>query len=213
MPPSVPFYVFWGSFSGVNRPGREDHSSASSAEFMDDWSYDSTTPIRLRGLDRNFFTCTFQAVFSFGFPVTILPHMCYMTHLLHHPPRFGHPSIIWRGTQIMQLFITQFPPSYCYSHPHKSNYSSPCSRNPWTYILSLKWQIKFYTHIRVTNGKNYNFVHLIHDAFRRRIKLSNNIICVKRKPTWCHLFYYLFNTHSMLNMFRPLIRPSSGVCD
>jgi len=23
----------------------------------------------------------------------------------------------------------------------------------------------------------------------------------------------LFNTHSMLNMFRPLIRPSSGVCD
>jgi len=25
---------------------------------------------------------------------------------------------------------------------------------------------------------------------------------VKRKPTWCHLFYYLFNTHSMLNMFR-----------
>ena len=38
-------------------------------------------------------------------------------------------------------------------------------------------------------------------------------IWVKRKPTWCHLFYYLFNTHSMLNMFRPLIRPSSGVCD
>ena len=36
---------------------------------------------------------------------------------------------------------------------------------------------------------------------------------VKRKPTWCQLFYYLFNTHSMLNMFRPLIRPSSGVCD
>jgi len=36
---------------------------------------------------------------------------------------------------------------------------------------------------------------------------------VKRKPTWCHLFYYLFNTHSVLNMFRPLIRPSSGVCD
>ena len=37
--------------------------------------------------------------------------------------------------------------------------------------------------------------------------------CVKRKPNWCHLFYYLFNTHSMLIMFRPLIRPSSGVCD
>jgi len=26
-------------------------------------------------------------------------------------------------------------------------------------------------------------------------------------------FIILFNAHSMLNMFRPLIRPSSGVCD
>jgi len=24
---------------------------------------------------------------------------------------------------------------------------------------------------------------------------------------------YLFNTHSLFNMFRPLIRPSSGACD
>ena len=39
------------------------------------------------------------------------------------------------------------------------------------------------------------------------------ILLSKEKPTWCHLFYYIFNTHSMLNMFRPLIRPSSGVCD
>ena len=45
--------------------------------------------------------------------------------------------------------------------------------------------------------------------------LSSSIIlwASKEKPTWCHLFYYIFNTHSMLNMFRPLIRPSSGVCD
>lgn len=103
---------FWGKSTR-----HEDHSFVSSAEFTDDWSYDSTAPIRLRGLDRNVFTCTFQAVFFFGFPVTILPHVCYMTRPLRHPPRFGHPSIIWRGTQIMQLLITQFSPSYCYSHP------------------------------------------------------------------------------------------------
>jgi hypothetical protein len=144
---------------------------------MDDWSYDSSTPIRLRGLDRNFFICTFQAVFSLGFAVTVLPHVCYMTRPLHHPPRFGHPSIIRRDTQIMQLLITQFPPSSCYSHPHKSNHSSPCPRKPLTYVLSSKWKIKFYTHIRVINGKNCNSVHLIQGAFRRRIKLSNNIIC------------------------------------
>ena len=35
---------------------------------------------------------------------------------------------------------------------------------------------------------------------------------VKRKPTWCHLFYYFIQC-SFNNMFRPLIRPSSGACD
>ena len=39
------------------------------------------------------------------------------------------------------------------------------------------------------------------------------IVAWREKPTWCHLFYYLFNSHSLLNMFRPLIRPSSGVAD
>jgi len=39
------------------------------------------------------------------------------------------------------------------------------------------------------------------------------LLLSKEKPTWCHLFYYIFNTHSMLNMFRPFIRPSLGVCD
>ena len=36
------------------------------------------------------------------------------------------------------------------------------------------------------------------------IEIYTHYSWVKRKPTWCHLFYYLFNTHSMLNMFRPM---------
>ena len=39
-----------------------------------------------------------------------------------------------------------------------------------------------------------------------------NHSCVKRKTNLMPLIL-LFNTHSLLNMFRPLIRPSSGVCD
>jgi len=36
---------------------------------------------------------------------------------------------------------------------------------------------------------------------------------VKRNQLDATYFIILFNAHSMLNMFRPLIRPSSGVCD
>jgi len=37
--------------------------------------------------------------------------------------------------------------------------------------------------------------------------------CVKRKKTNLMPLILLFNIHSLFNMFRPLIRPSSGVCD
>jgi hypothetical protein len=40
-----------GSFRGVKLPGREsDHSSPSSAEVKNAWSYTSTLPIRLYGV-------------------------------------------------------------------------------------------------------------------------------------------------------------------
>ena len=69
---------------------------------------------------------------------------------------------------------------------------------------------------------NYNMFQTIFIILRELKNMNESYVYgtvhhlyswVKRKPTWCHLFYYLFNTHSMLNMFRPLIRPSSGVCD
>jgi len=42
---------------GVKRPGcGADHSSPSRAEVKNDWSYTSTPPIRLNGVDRDKFT-------------------------------------------------------------------------------------------------------------------------------------------------------------
>ena len=145
---------------------------------MDAWSYDSTTPMRLQGLDRKFFICTFQAVFSFGFPVTVLPHVCYMTPA--PSPCITFPDLVIQVSFDEEHKSCGFPLRHflLLFHPHKSNYSSPCPRKPLTCDLSLKWKITFFTHIRNINAKNYNSVHLIHDACRRRIKLSNNIICV-----------------------------------
>jgi hypothetical protein len=48
-----------GSFLGVKRPGREvDHSPLSSDEAKNEWSYISTPPIYLNGVNRDSFTFT-----------------------------------------------------------------------------------------------------------------------------------------------------------
>jgi hypothetical protein len=49
-----------GFFPGVKRPEREfDHSPPSNAGFKHMWSYNSIPPIRLYGVERDKFTCTF----------------------------------------------------------------------------------------------------------------------------------------------------------
>ena len=46
-------------FPGVKRPGREtDHLPTSSSEVKNEWSYTSTPPICLHGVDRHNCTCT-----------------------------------------------------------------------------------------------------------------------------------------------------------
>ena len=73
-------------------------------------------------------------------------------------------------------------------------------------------------------SEDTKLLFLLYNTSKRFCKIITEVLYVlgffdievylsKEKPTCCHLFYYLFNTHSMLNMFRPLIRPSSGVCD
>jgi len=47
---------YLGYFPEVERPGRlADHSPPSNAKVKNDWSYTSTSPTRLHGMDRNIF--------------------------------------------------------------------------------------------------------------------------------------------------------------
>jgi len=48
---------YWGSCTGIKRLGRDaDHSPSFSAEVKNEWSYTSTSPVCLHGVDRNTFT-------------------------------------------------------------------------------------------------------------------------------------------------------------
>jgi len=47
------FNGYWGSFHGINRPGREvDHSHSSTAEVTNEWTCTSSSPICLFGVYR-----------------------------------------------------------------------------------------------------------------------------------------------------------------
>jgi hypothetical protein len=60
-PPSLLFIRYRGSFPRLKRPGREDdHSTLSTFEVKREWSYSSTTPIRLHDVDSDIFTVTCQ---------------------------------------------------------------------------------------------------------------------------------------------------------
>jgi hypothetical protein len=59
-PSSLLFTVYWGSFQIVKRPGREvNHPLPSSAEFKNEWSYTSASPIRFHWVKRENFAFTF----------------------------------------------------------------------------------------------------------------------------------------------------------
>ena len=109
------------------------------------------------------------------------------------------------------------PSWYKHTNPIKHEMSPSWHKhsNPIKHEISPSWHnhtnpIKHYHHTfgwKPDDGRNRP-KHVITIIFIKHLfRLS------KEKPSWCHLFYYIFNTHSMLNMFRPLIRPSSGVCD
>ena len=55
-----------GSFPGLKRTGRDvDNSSPSSAEVKNEWSYTSTPPLYLHGLDRFNCTLNFTVLFTY----------------------------------------------------------------------------------------------------------------------------------------------------
>jgi hypothetical protein len=56
-----PSLIWAPGFPGIKWPKREfDHSPPSSAEVKNEWSYASTPPVRLRGVERDNFSCTFH---------------------------------------------------------------------------------------------------------------------------------------------------------
>jgi len=59
-------------------------------------------------------------------------------------PWLFDPNYLWWGVQIMRRLIMQFPPVSFYFHPIMTKYSHTSS----AYVPSLKWQTKFYTHIK-----------------------------------------------------------------
>jgi hypothetical protein len=55
--PGFLFCVYRGSFPGVKRPGSEvNHSPSSSADIKNEWSYTSTPPLCVHGMDKD--NCT-----------------------------------------------------------------------------------------------------------------------------------------------------------
>jgi len=59
-PPSLLFYGYWDSFSGMKRSGRDvDHSPPFRTEVKNGWIYASNIPTCLHEMDRYNFTFTF----------------------------------------------------------------------------------------------------------------------------------------------------------
>jgi hypothetical protein len=55
-PPQILLSGCWGSFSGIDRPGREvNHLPSSGAEVKNEWSYTSSPSVNLHGMYRNIF--------------------------------------------------------------------------------------------------------------------------------------------------------------
>jgi len=76
----------------------------------------------------------------------------------------------------------------------------------WGGLENLHWNITW--HLTTGNDKTQKRPHKSQKiSCRYPAKQLKN----KRPPAWCHLLFYF--TSYVLNMFRTLIYPSSGICD
>jgi len=137
--------------------------------------------------------------------VTLTPRPKYTGQaMVHHLPiytataSFYSLSHLSRTNEITLLTSLNKPYTIIYNKDNVAN------RNMFHY----KNHVCLYERVHVSTCKGYHQTWTF-----KKLAVKNFKYLSKEIPTWCHLFYYLFNTHSMLNMFRPLIRPSSGVCD
>jgi len=69
------FDVYQGSFQKVRQPGREaDHSTSSGAEVKKEWSYTSTPPTHLHGVDKENFVFNYFFLFWGFFNLLCMLH-------------------------------------------------------------------------------------------------------------------------------------------
>ena len=123
--PSNPLFNFYvGSFLGVKRPGREfDHSSPSSAEVKNEWSYTSA-PLR------TFMTWAGTALLLYLICVCVC--VCTHTHTHTHIPIYIHKTLV-------QKFSKNLGPA---SKFEASEGWHEARSNPrWEYVI-LQWPVK-----------------------------------------------------------------------
>jgi hypothetical protein len=109
-----------GYFNGVKWAGREvDHLQKSSAGFKSEWSYISTPPIRLHGVDRdnlNFSLCSYTGllyqysetnVMHFLFSLLRINGLCMFRALLVHPKETLHKRHLVYCVRVMSVGCTR----------------------------------------------------------------------------------------------------------
>jgi hypothetical protein len=84
--------------------------------------------------------------------VSLLPHLCYLSHP-SHPPRLDYFNCIWRKVQIRKLLVMQFSPLSCHLIPLRPNI---LLSTLFSNTLSLRSSLKFRdqgSHPYETTGK------------------------------------------------------------
>ena len=92
-----------------------------------------------------------------GFPTKTLyaPSLSNMGYMTRQPysSLYDHSNHIWRGVQIMRIFIKQPAPLACYIVPPRPKYRprNPIPNPPSVYVLPAMRETKFNTHISHTS--------------------------------------------------------------
>jgi len=94
--PSLLFNGYQGTSPGVKRPGREvKHSSPSSARVKNYWSYTSTPPLCLHGVERENLTFTFT--------FTVLPFMPLLQPICLYS-KYSNSLTVFQSLHVTHLF-------------------------------------------------------------------------------------------------------------
>jgi len=145
-----------------------------------------------------------------GLPAKILWAFLYAPCLPHarraHLPRFGQPNTIWRRLQIMQLFVKQFRPAFCYFLRLRTKcLSLQLFSTPSAYDLPLLCDTKFHAHVKqgsksvmyvsnpmfsVSKCKGTRFWITLRHYFARNFFV--NEVCQCRPHIYIYIYIYIY---------------------